>query len=236
VAAPLTRGNTAKLYCLQLLGAAAANANGTLRILDLGCGDGRNFAELLRRHPNVEYVGVEPSGGDAEAARRNLPGAEIINASAYDLQLEPADAIASFSVLEHVVDRDAYFASIRNNLAPAGRVYLNYDMGHFGPDATPTERVKATVARGLARLGSESRYRAPVREEELERLLTDSMLQAIDDKGFNTELKLAYRSVPEERKDAFMAQWLSFEVGLNAAGFRFGDGIFRTRNLVLERV
>ena len=131
----LTRGNTAKLYCLQLLDDAVGRANGEFRIVDLGCRDGRNFVELLRRHPNVRYAGIDPSRGSIAAARRLLPGAELVHAPAYDVRVEPADAVVSFSVLEHVVDRPRYMEAVRANLAPGGRVFLNYDSGHFGADA-----------------------------------------------------------------------------------------------------
>src|SRR5437588_8721954 len=91
--AALTYGNTAKLYCLQLLEEAIRRADGDFRIVDLGCGDGRNFVELLRRHPRVGYVGVEPSRRSVERARLVLPGAQIVHSSAYDARLGPADAV-----------------------------------------------------------------------------------------------------------------------------------------------
>jgi hypothetical protein len=71
----LTTGNTAKLYCLQLIDHAAAEMEGGFRVVDLGCGDGSNFRELLRRRRNVPYIGVEPLRGPAEQARRLLSGA-----------------------------------------------------------------------------------------------------------------------------------------------------------------
>jgi SAM-dependent methyltransferase len=233
VAGPLTRGNTAKLYCLQLIDEAAARAEGEFRILDLGCGDGRNFVELLRRRDNVRYVGVEPSRAAAAEARRRLPGAEIVNAPAYDIRVESADAVVSFSVLEHVVDRARYFEAVHANLAPDGRVYMNYDSGHFGADATLGERVRAVAGRVLALAGDESRYRARVAEDELRRLIADASLRILDDKGFNTELKLTYRNVPEERKDTFTEQWLAFELELNAVGIGYDERLFRTRNVIL---
>jgi SAM-dependent methyltransferase len=216
----LTRGNAAKLYCLQLIDEAAARVADEFRIVDLGCGDGRNFVELLRRRGNVRYVGVEPSRTAADQARRLLSRAEIINAPAYGVRVGPADAVVSFSVLEHVVDRARYFEALRANLAADGRVYLNYDSGHFGPDAGLAERTKASVARLLVRVGIESRYRAPVGEEEFRELVERAALRAVDDKGFNTELKRAYRDVAEAEQDAFMERWLTFELELNADGFR----------------
>jgi trans-aconitate methyltransferase len=234
---PLTRGNTAKLYCLQLIDRAAAETEGEFRIVDLGCGSGSNFVELLRRRPNVRYVGVEPSRRAADEARRTLPQAEIINQTAYDVRVEPADAVVSFSVLEHVVHRARYLDAVRANLRPGGRVYLNYDSGHFVADANIAERAKALASRVLARIGSESRYRARVDEDEFRRLVDAAGLRVVDDKVFNTDVKRLFSLVPEDRRDAFMERWLGFELGLNEIGLDYRDElatIFRTRNVLLE--
>jgi SAM-dependent methyltransferase len=233
--AALTYGNAAKLYCLRLLDDAIGNMRGAFRIVDLGCGDGRNFVELLRRHSGVEYVGVDPSRRAVERARLLLPGAEIHNMPAYKARFEPADAVVSFSVLEHVADRVRYVEAVHANLKAEGRAYLNYDSGHFGADATVGERTKAAVARAFAGLGDESRYRARVRGEEFAALLASASLRVLDDKGFNTELKLTYRAIPEAERDVFMEQWLAFELGLNCVGLGYDESVFRTRNVVLER-
>lgn len=233
--AGLTYGNAAKLYCLQLLDRAIADAGGEFRIVDLGCGDGRNFVELLRKQPGIRYTGVDPSRRAVEEARRLLPGAELVHSPAYDVRLEPADAVVSFSVLEHVADRSRYLAAVEANLAPAGRVYMNYDSGHFGPDATLGERARASAARLAARFGNESRYRAVVRADEFAALADSASLRVIDDKGFNTELKLTYRGVPAARRDLFMQRWLAFELELNASGLGYDERVFRTRNVILER-
>jgi SAM-dependent methyltransferase len=234
---PLAVGNTAKLYCLQLIERAAAETDGDFRVVDLGCGTGRNFVELLRRRPNVRYVGVEPSRRAAEEARRLLPGAEIVNEPAYDVRVEPAHAVVSFSVLEHVVQRGRYFEAVRTNLRPDGRVYLNYDSGHFVADVDLRERVKAAASQVLARLGSESRYRARVRDEELRELVAAAGLRVAEDKVFNTDLKRLYPLVPEEQREAFMERWLAYELELNELGLEYRDelaSIFRTRNVVLD--
>lgn len=231
----LTAGNAAKLYCLRSLDEAAARAAGEFRILDLGCGDGGDFVELLRRRENVRYVGVEPSREAAAAAARALPSARIVNAPAYDIRGETAGAVVSFSVLEHVVDRARYFDAVAENLAPGGRVYLNYDSGHFYNDADAAERVRAIVGNVLARAGNESHYRAEVTSSELDSLLSRSGLRIVDDKGFNTELKVAWRHVPDGQRDGFMEAWLAFELDLNKAGIGYRPHLYRTRNLILER-
>jgi SAM-dependent methyltransferase len=233
---PLTFGNTAKLYCLQLIDRAAAEIDGHLRVLDLGCGDGSNFVELLRRRRNVQYVGVEPAVAAAEGARRLLPGAEIINAPAYEVRVEPAHAVVSFSVLEHVVDRRRYFEAVRANVRSDGRVYLNYDSGHFVADADVRERAKALASRVLARLGSESRYRARVRQAAFRRLVDDVGLRVVEDKLFNTDVKRLFSLVPDDHRADFMERWLAFELSLNELGLVYReelDAVFRTRNVVL---
>ncbi len=235
--APLAVGNTAKLYCLQLIERAAAEADGDFRVVDLGCGTGSNFVELLRRRPNVAYVGVEPSHAAAAEARRLLPEAAIVTAPAYDVRVEPADAVVSFSVLEHVVQRARYLEAARANLRPGGRVYLNYDSGHFVADADLRERAKAIASQVLARVGSESRYRARVREDEFRSLAGGAGLKVADDKVFNTDLKRLYPLVPEPRRAEFMERWLAYELELNELGIAYRDelaSIFRTRNFVLE--
>lgn len=234
---PLTYGNTAKLYCLELIDRAAAHAGRELTVLDLGCGTGANFAELLARRPNVRYIGVEPLRAAAEQARRTLPGAEIINAPAYDVRVDPAHAVVSFSVLEHVVDRPRYLAAVRANLRAGGRVYLNYDSGHFVADADLRERVKGLASRVLARLGSESRYRARVRADEFRALVSGAGLRIVDDKLFNTDVKRLFPLVPDAHRDAFMERWLRFELALNELGLAYRealDAVFRTRNVILE--
>jgi hypothetical protein len=186
----------------------------------------------------VRYVGVEPSRAAADAARRTLPDAEIINAPAYDVRFEPAHAVVSFSVLEHVVQRSRYMRAVRDNLREDGRAYLNYDSGHFVADADVTERAKALVSQLLARFGSESRYRARVRDDEFRALVEGAGLRIVDDKVFNTDVKRLHSLVPEEGRERFMQSWLAFELELNAVGLVYGDelaGLFRTRNVVLSR-
>jgi hypothetical protein len=137
-----------------------------------------------------------------------------------------------------VVDRPRYFEAVRVNLRADGRVYLNYDSGHFVADADRRERAKALVARALARLGSESRYRARVTADEFRGLAERSGLRITDDKVFNTDVKRLLPLVGEESRDSFTERWLAFELGLNQLGLTYRDeldAVFRTRNVILER-
>jgi hypothetical protein len=134
------------------------------------------------------------------------------------------------------VSRAHYFEAIRANLRENGRVYLNYDSGHFVADANLIERAKTSASHVLARLGSESRYRARVRDDELRALVANAGLEIVEDKVFNTDVKRLYRLVPEQHRDVFMERWLAFELELNRLELEYRDelaSLFRTRNVVL---
>jgi cyclopropane fatty-acyl-phospholipid synthase-like methyltransferase len=126
----LTTGNAAKLYCLRWIEQRVQTDN-ALTILDLGCGAAHNFVRLLDRYPHVKYVGIEPSKSACEAARRNLGSHDvtIIQAYAYDafqLVHDHFDVIVSFSVLEHVFQRQRYLNSVRDCVKAEGRCLINY--------------------------------------------------------------------------------------------------------------
>ncbi len=234
MADPLVLGNAAKLYCLQWIERLAAEQP-ALRILDLGCGRADTFQVLLRRHPGIRYIGVEPDPAAAGAARVALPGAEIVTASADEVEVEPVDVVVSFSVLEHVYRRAAYVATIARHLRPGGLAFVNYDAGHFvAGDAR--ERLRTLTAPPLARLGRENRYQAFVREVDFRRLAADARLEIVEGKSFNA-LKEIYYALPEERWPDFMEHWLALELAVNDIGVEYRDElarVFRTRNFVLR--
>jgi 2-polyprenyl-3-methyl-5-hydroxy-6-metoxy-1,4-benzoquinol methylase len=243
----LSRGNSAKLYCLRRIAERVVAADREeVTVLDLGCGDASQWDGLLRRYPGVRYIGVEPSATAAAAARARLEtmGVEhrILTASAYDIDVGPVDVVASFSVLEHVQRRDAYVDCIARNLDPDGRAFVNYDAGHFFGVGTPAvrlrEHAKTALGRLRARVGNDSWYQRFVTEEEAQALFAAAGLRVIDAKAFNTDLKSAFKAVPEERQDEIMEVWLDAELALNDAGIRYSDELartFRTRSFELAR-
>lgn len=233
-ALPAVPGNAAKLYCLRHVDDLAANRS--LTILDLGCGSGRQLVPLLRRRPQVRYVGVEPNPEyAAEAAEKLAPfDAEILTAPAYDVDV-PADVVLSFSVFEHVYKRDRYVRSIARNLREAGLAFVNYDAGHF-IRMGGVDRIKAVVRRLLAASGRERYYQRFVKESEFRNLVSRHGLEIMDAKMFNL-LKSIYHAVDEERRAGFMPKWLDYELYLNDLGIAYRDelaSIFTTRNFILR--
>jgi SAM-dependent methyltransferase len=228
-------GNSAKDYCLQRA-AALARARPDLVVVDLGCGDGRNVEPLLRAHPSLRYVGIDPSARAIDDARRRLApyDAELTIGHAYDVELALADVVLSFSVLEHVYDRAPYVRSIARNLKPDGVALVNYDSGHFTIGA---ERWKGPVRRALARLGRDARFQAAVHEGELRRLAADAGLRIEEERFFNTHLKELSRLLPDDARHEFARRWLELELWLNER-IEYRDELapfLRTRNVVLKR-
>lgn len=234
----LTVGNAAKLYCLQMLEELAQERQ-ALRIVDLGAGDCRNWPDFLRRHPHVTFVGVDPSAEACALARAVLPAerAEIVHARAYEARWGTADAVVSWSALEHVYRRRVYLETVAATLAPDGLAFVNYDAGHFR-FPTRRDRVKNVAGPLLARLGREDWYQAFVSETEFRDLVTVSGLRVVEARSFNTAAKDVYHRVAPESRTEFMRAWLAFELAASDLVEPYADAdsrLFRTRNFVLMR-
>lgn len=103
------------------------------RILDLGCGTGRDMAALLASHVGVHVIGVDasqnmldeatcavaPFGDRAELVRADLsrttgePGALSLP--------EPVDAVMSVAALHWIPDHALVFRTVADVLGPGGR-------------------------------------------------------------------------------------------------------------------
>jgi SAM-dependent methyltransferase len=237
---PLTRGNAAKIYCLNRLERLIGERSGRLRLLDLGCGTGQNFRALLERHPDTSYTGIEPSPQAAAEARRLLRhvNATIVNAPAYDFAGGPYDVVLSFSVLEHVYGRRRYLRCARRNLHEGGLFFINYDSGHF---VIPTwrDRAKNVIGPLLARVGIERYYQSLVREVDFRAMAADAGFRVAEARSFNTVLKGVAHHIAADQEPEFQRRWLEFEEYLNGLFPNYDDSMasmFRTRNFVLVAV
>jgi SAM-dependent methyltransferase len=238
----LTTGNAAKLYCLKWIEQRIQTEN-ALTILDLGCGTAQNFVRLLNRYPHVKYVGIEPSKDACDAARRNLTShdAIIIQAYAYNafqLVHDHFDVVVSFSVLEHVLQRQRYLSSVRHCLKAEGHCLINYDAGHFVAPQGIKERLKNSIGPFLAHIGMEAYYQRFVKEDEFLAMVKRADLEIVESKFFNTRLKGIHKHIPPQYQDEHMERWLGYELWLNELGITYRDHLARTwmtRNFVLRR-
>jgi ubiquinone/menaquinone biosynthesis C-methylase UbiE len=91
------------------------------RVLDVGCGTGRNLARLP-----VGSVALDPSWPSLLRARRRAPGARLIRGSAEDLPFRTAsfDTVVSGLVFCSVPDAPRGLAEVRRVLRPDGRLRM----------------------------------------------------------------------------------------------------------------
>jgi SAM-dependent methyltransferase len=92
------------------------------RILDAGCGSGRNMVELIR-HGTV--TGIELSPTSVALARERDVG-EVIEGSVLDMPFsaDSFDLAASLDVIEHLEDDLAALRELRRTVAPGGSLLV----------------------------------------------------------------------------------------------------------------
>ncbi len=116
-------------WALELIG--KLSLRGGERILDIGCGDGKVTAELARRVPRGEVVGVDSSEEMIRKASAAFPGLRFLTMDARALSFEGTfDVIFSSAVLHWVRDHRAVLDGVQKSLRPGGRVL--FQMGGRG--------------------------------------------------------------------------------------------------------
>ena len=95
----------------------------TGRVLDLGCGTGRNFPLF---GPGVKAVGVDPCRASLLAARRRAPAARLVRARAEALPFRDGvfDTVVSGLVFCTVGEVPRGLAEVRRVLKPGGRLRM----------------------------------------------------------------------------------------------------------------
>ncbi len=109
---------------------ALLNLQGSERVLDIGCGDGRITAEIATRIPRGSVLGVDPSqamiafASDhfGPASRPNLRF-EVGDARRLSFR-EEFDLIVSFNALHWIKEQDAALRSIRSAMKSNGLAQL----------------------------------------------------------------------------------------------------------------
>ncbi len=92
------------------------------RILDAGCGSGRNMVDLARQGT---VTGVELSPASVEIARGRAVG-EVLEGSILDMPLpaESFDLAVSLDVIEHLDDDAGALRELRRVVVPGGRLLV----------------------------------------------------------------------------------------------------------------
>jgi len=173
-------GNGAKLFIRDRI--AGRLGQGEPTIVDLGCGNGRQWSWREPRADEVNLMGIEPAAGLVTQARKSFPMWEFHSGTAYDLEPASADIVTSMSVLEHVYRRDKFMRYARACLSPGGIFYLNYDNGHF---LDGNDRLKNLFGPILAKFGVERWYQSPISQDEALDLIENSGFTVVEEFNFH---------------------------------------------------
>jgi len=96
------------------------------RVVELGCGDGRDAAEIV---PRVDwYEGVDPSSGLLEIACERLPETRFVQATAQAYEFpEGLNIVFAFASLLHLSreENQAVFQHAANALRPGGVFFVS---------------------------------------------------------------------------------------------------------------
>ena len=105
---------------------------GSVRVLDVGCGNGSLIAIPLARC-GFDVTGVDlhrPSIEHAERLAFAMPNARFLEATVTDLVAAPFDVVILSEVLEHVSDPEALLLESLRHLKPQGIVVVTVPNGY----------------------------------------------------------------------------------------------------------
>src|SRR6266404_1731609 len=109
---------------------ALLDLNGSERILDVGCGDGKITAEIASRAPRGSVVGVDPSRDMIRFAQSHYDSSarpnlrfEVADARCLPFQDE-FDLVVSFNALHWIPEQDAALTSIHSASISGGKAQL----------------------------------------------------------------------------------------------------------------
>lgn len=196
------------------------------RILDAGCGSGRNMVELAR-HGTV--TGIELSETSVALARERATG-EVIAGSVLEMPFE-ADSFemaASLDVIEHLEDDLAALRELRRVVAPGGSLLVTvpaYQWLWSGHDEI-NHHFRRYTRRSLQRAGEQAGWHQ-VRTTYFNSLLLPAaiMLRVLDRFSRKTTESSLDLWVPPQPLNWLLERPLQLEAALIARGGRIPAGL-----------
>jgi ubiquinone/menaquinone biosynthesis C-methylase UbiE len=106
-------------------------------VADVGCGTGRELMKLARRHPDVQFVGIEPAANMRKLAAARAPGVanvRIVDGRFESLPLETRSVDYLYSILAFhwTSDLARSVAELARVLRPTGEMDLTFIGRHNG--------------------------------------------------------------------------------------------------------
>jgi trans-aconitate 2-methyltransferase len=122
---------------------------GDERVLDAGCGTGRDGEALLERWPGVHLVGIDGSEQMVAQARARLGDRAELHVADLTEPLpldEPVDAVMSVAAFHWIADHDLLFSRLAAAMRPGAR--LTSDCGGQGQLAVMTAALVEVTGQG----------------------------------------------------------------------------------------
>jgi trans-aconitate 2-methyltransferase len=119
------------------------------RVLDAGCGTGRDGAALLERWPDVSLVAIDASAQMIDQARARLGSRAELHVADLTEPLpltEPVDAVMSVAAFHWVLDHDLLFSRLAAAMRPGAR--LTTDCGGQGQLAVMNAALRRVTGDG----------------------------------------------------------------------------------------
>jgi len=196
------------------------------RILDAGCGSGRNMVELAR-HGTV--TGVELADASVSLARERGAG-EVIAGSVLEMPFEADsfDLAASLDVIEHLEDDLAALRELRRVVAPGGSLLVTvpaYQWLWSGHDEI-NHHFRRYTRRSLQRAGEEAGWQQ-ARTTYFNSLLLPAaiLLRVLDRFSRKTTESSLDLWVPPQPMNWLLERPLQLEAGLIGRGGRIPAGL-----------
>lgn len=110
---------------------AQIELNGSERVLDVGCGEGKITAQIARRVPTGSVLGVDPSHDMIRFAREHFGAGspnlrfEVADARSLSFQHE-FDLAVSFNALHWIPEQEAALRSIHSALVLGGKAQVRF--------------------------------------------------------------------------------------------------------------
>lgn len=112
---------------LDLLVKVSHRNGSSLRILDIGCGEGYITSEIQKKFPKAEISGLDYSLSSIVTAVDKFPGIDFVVANAYDPPYAPNyfDVVVCNNLWEHVPDPLVLLDKIRRITKPGGYLIIS---------------------------------------------------------------------------------------------------------------
>lgn len=121
------RGIGSRVTDIEKALALAARTNGTANVLELGCGDGRDAAEIIKR--SASYTGIDYSEGLISLARELVPGADfrVVSMTDFEYPEDSYDVVFAFASMLHISKQELarLMPRIAQSLRPGGILFVS---------------------------------------------------------------------------------------------------------------